>query len=242
MFISDILTSSDKYQSGIVRLTIPKADGSGFYSDPIVGLIENDISFKLGTTWGSIIPNMSSLSEFTQIIDSQNIFSWVSSSTAAWKGTEPFQFDLTFYLVTYKYKQTPSILTQVERLASLCALYADKDNFATVKVHGGYKMHLADANNSGTNSTGRSYFTSGDLKNMSPVDLATKVYETGSEGLIVMELGNFMRIPKLLINNMTFTPSSVQVEDKVPLYVKVDASFRTHRALLVKDIEYMFGG
>lgn len=235
MFLTKIFTNSDKYQSGIVRLTIPKADGSGNYEKPIIGLIDNDINFKLGTSWGSIIPNMSSISEFTQIIDQQNIFSWVSASTAAWKGTEPFQFDLTFYLVTFKYKQSPSIMSQVKQLASLCALYTDSSNFATVKVHGGYKMHLAEANNQGAN-------VNDFINNKNIEGLAQKVVSSGGEGLITMELGNSLVINKLLINNMTFTPSSVQVEDGVPLYVKVDASFRTHRALLVKDIEEMFKG
>jgi len=231
MYLEDILTSTE-YKSGIVKFTLPDAKGTGDFHE-VKGLVEQDIAFKMGVSWGSVLPDMTTFSEMSQIINSSNIVSWVSSSTGAWKGTDPFTFDLTFYLVTYKYNQSPSIKQQARWFADLCALYVDGDNFATVQVHGGYKLDLADSNNSPRDT----FFDS----NLNPNSDNIRKLLSSNKGLIAMELGDSIKVDKLLINNVTITPSSVQVQKGVPLYIKVDASFRTHRSLKVDDVSVILG-
>lgn len=229
MYIENLLNNNET-PPGTVSLILPNANADGG-THTIKGLIEQDVAFDMGVSWGSIIPNMESLTQFSQIVNNQNVFTWVSSSSAAWKGTDPFNFKITFWLVTYKYGQYP-IKQQALALAKLCALYCDGENFATAKVHGGYTLNLGDSN--------KSFRNIGFDKDFNPNSKILSKLVKQNQGLITMKLGGSLTIDKLLVEKVTLTPSSVQVDKDTPLYIKVDATFRTNRALLVSDLENMF--
>lgn len=222
--------NSGQFKSGRVAFTIPDAENSGTYH-ALVGLVEQDIKFKSGITWGSIMPDLQTLNEISQIVNSQNMVSWISSSTGSWKSTKPFEFDITFYLVTHsldKAKQPHNIKEQASWLVKMCALHTT--DFATARVHGGYTLNLIQDNE---HQSASSYFTPDGKINPAHARKLTEV----NDGLITMVLGDTMVIDKLLVQNVDITPSSVQVASGIPLYIKVDASFRTHRALLTEDID-----
>lgn len=212
-----------KKKSGVVTLTIPDPVNVGS-TTTLTGLLTESPSISLQNSWGSLFPDISTLSDFSQLVGSQNIISWLAASQAGWKGTDPLAIGIEFYMISYK--KGINIKLEVAKLMKMATLYSEDGlvGLATVQVHGGYSNNYTVNNNQ--------FF--------SDVSAAQNSLNAEKVGLIKMEIGDQLRLNTLLLSDIQVTPSTVQVDSGVPLYIKVVANFRTYRTLLTTDIDYMY--
>jgi len=211
---------------GIINLNIPDPSGNGTFTS-IDGFLSENPSMSFQNNWGSIFPDFNALGEMSQLMGSKNIFSWLASTQAGWKGTEPINIGTEFYVISYDSKASKNIKEQVKVLIKMASLYQGTGLLEneSVMVHGGYS-------NNYWKSTGEFFQNEEDFKS----DLTST-----KTGLITMTIGNQMTIKKLLLSDVNVTPSTVQVASGIPLYIKVSANFRTYMAPIASDIDDIFG-
>ena len=221
LLLNQIFTNT---KSGIVKLDLPTGT-------TVTGLLVNDPSIKVRNQWGTIMPESEDLNQLLMMAGRQNLFSWVSASSAAWKSTDPLTLGLDFYLLSYD--KNSNVKGQASALLSLAALGdVEGSSFAEatqVQVHGGYKIDLFDSNSKLTKSTIDSYLQ----------EAAGKL-AGDKAGTITIRIGDQIKLKNMLLDECTAEHSRVQVASGVPLFIKITATFRLCRAPLTADIEGIY--
>ena len=242
LFLDGIFDMSSDSPSTI-RLGVP-LETSGNTRGVLRGLVIGDPTFSAQNKWGPIINDLSNLTDFSSLMGSSSMFSWVSASTMCWKGTTPLNINVEFYLINYK--KGLNLGENLKNLVKLASLNADPDatelgqNFK-VKVHGGYAASVFESN--------KDIFNNVDFKSASDLSMEKVPFSRDSlgniEGSVWISFGHSLRIKNLLLNKIDVTKSTVEVADQnggsiEPLYYRVSASFTGIKPLITTDVDYMF--
>lgn len=242
LFLDGIFDMSSDSPSTI-RLGVP-LETSGNQREVLRGLIIGEPSFSAQNKWGPIINDLSNLSDFSSLMGSSSLFSWVSASTMCWKGTTPLNIGVEFYLINYK--KGLNLRENLKNLVKLASLNADPDatdlgqNFK-VKVHGGYAASVLESNKDIFNNMDFK-----DLKDFKKENIPFSRDEAGNiEGSVWISFGHSLRIKNLLLTKIDVVKSTVEVADQMgtniePLYYRVSASFTGIKPLITTDVDYMF--
>lgn len=230
------MMNNTSYKSGKITLKIPPvegdADGDESKYVEIVGLLEGDVSLSMGVEWGPILPDMENIANMGGLLGSKDIYSWIQSSAVFWKGCKPLEFKVDFYLITLDRSQ--DIKKDAKHLAQLVSMYTI-DKTITGTIHGGYYVDYA------TNNGKLNVFTTS-TSNGHTADTQLLSSLIGATNTATVIIGDQMVIRNLLLTNITLTSSSVQVDNGKPLFIKVEANFRSNRALISTDLDQIFGG
>lgn len=247
-------------QGGTVTLALPDCKG-GIVG--IQGYLTEDPRVELKNNWESIISDLGAINDFMQLANIGPA-SWLSTSKAAWKGTEPIKLGLNFYLITHKKAQLSNgsgldlpISKQAAHLARLASVAPGGDSggissMLKVNVHGGYRPDYfqRNADFAGSNNAASA------LNSVSDSDFGSDSFasaDTGGTVSIVINGGGkrTMRFHKMLLESVNFTTSTVRTgywngnvfhTSSEPLYIKVDAQFRLMHAATLADVTRMFTG
>ena len=221
------------YITGTVSGWMSQGQVGGRYSIPVGygykalrAFCTEDITITLGNEWDSILPNINTLTKISQYWNEGNIVTWLSSTKASWKASKPLTFPLTFYVFSFSRDQE-SALKLIEPLVEFAGIDQgngrwDAFNLSgnSIRVHGGYRV---DAFESNEQYIQKSIFTKDD------------------NSTFKIHFGNKICIDNLLLGNIQVTHSNVYVESGVPLYVKVQANFRTVGVPTIYDIRRWYG-
>lgn len=234
LLLNQLFTNS---KSGIVTIEVPvlgEYTGKSGGTATIKGILVNDPKIQVQNQWGNILPGTDDLNQLLQAAGSRNLFSWVSASSAAWKSSEPISLGLDFYLISYNRRS--HIKGQVASLMSLAGLAPTGEggfSAATqVQVHGGYKIDLLESNSDLRDEQGIMGYLSTAVSRLSG--------KGRQAGTISVTIGDQLHINNLLLQDCSAEPSTVQVEQGVPLYIKVTTVMRMFRAPLTSDIYGIF--
>lgn len=249
--------------AGTVVLSLPPK------GDLIEGYLTEDPAIQLKNNWEALIPDLGFLNDFSNLAGFGSK-SWIGTTQASWKGTEPIVIDLNFYLITCRKKQITSetgtgmdmpVSIQATKLAQLAAIDPDGggsgkngDMFDTINVgiHGGYKPQVFARNEEFDKKKPLDKINSikDDLANMGGVGLSDD--QDGTIQIVINGGGNRTAVfSKMLLESVTFNPSTVRtgywegntfIKSKEPLYIKVSAKFRLSHAATVADVTRMFTG
>ncbi len=255
--------------AGQVAISCPDCKGGWV---EIVGFLAEHPSIRMGNKWDSLISDLGTINEFTQLAQ-WGASSWISTSKMAWKGTDPIMVTLDFYLLTYLKSQVDGtgndgaapISKQAQYLAQLAAISEDPDASGAlaglkVQVHGGYKPNYFEDNQGVFN-----HGNLGALLNSSERNSSNSYREIddskGTCSIVINGNGmNTIILENMLLENLEMTPSTVRagywqgITNKgisqqavfrgsaEPLYIKVNAGFKLARAATVQDVARMFGG
>ena len=262
LFIKQI---ADKL-AGQVAFSLPE-DAATLKYNHVIGFLSEHPTIRMGNKWESLISDLGSINEFTQIAGLGQA-SWVSTSKMAWKGTDPISVSLDFYLITYLKSQVDGqtvgnimpVSKQAECFAKLVAVSQNEqaDGFfkgIRINVHGGYKPNYFENNNDVFNNVTNALSKENSI-----------FKEGGDDGNGTCQIvinGNGMNtviLKDMLLESLEMTPSTVRagywngIENKginqtasfkgsgEPLYIKVSASFKLAHATTVSDVMGMFGG
>lgn len=263
--------------AGTVVFSLPNCENnrdndSGSYKYTIVqAFLSEDPVINMKNNWESIIPDATALSDFTQLAGI-GATSWISTSKASWKGTDPITVTLNFYLLTYRMSQIRGgsknpqdmpVTEQAARFAQLLAI-SPKDKAVNsgklsdfgINVHGGYRANYFESNsdfsgnkqNEASENSYRTFMQNGLDSCLDDAD--------GTIQFVINGGGHTSAVfTKMLLQDATFTPSPVRcgywtthngvrtfTTSKEPLYIKVSATFRLMHAATVKDAVRMFTG
>lgn len=259
LFINTIADS----MAGTVIFSLPSATTPGKEID-VEGYLTEDPTIKLQNNWEAIIPDISMINDFAQIAG-LGAKSWIATSSASWKGTEPIKLSLNFYLITCRMKQLTGggkgpdmpISEQASAFAQLCAISpggsgGENDGITSsinVNVHGGYKPQVFNRN---ADFSGKS---------KDELDWDTKLSslyndmiqnDTGTIQIVINGNGYpSMVFRKMLLEGITFNASTVRagywngsnfVKSSEPLYIRCSADFRLAHAATVDDAARIFTG
>ena len=97
LFLDGIFSKATNSPSS-VGITFPVGDNQ---FEKLVGLMIGDITFSAQNKWGPVINDLTNLADFSALVGSQDLVSWISASTMCWKGTEPLSIGIEFYLINY---------------------------------------------------------------------------------------------------------------------------------------------
>lgn len=220
------------YVTGTVSGWMEAGQVGGRYSIPVgygyKGLrafCTEDVSISLGNEWGSILPNVSAITNFSQLWNEGNVVTWLSATKASWKASKPLTFPLTFYVFTLS--KNESALKLIEPLVEFASVDQGNGRFDifnlsgnSVRVHGGYRVNPFESTEQYIHS---SQFTEDD------------------NSTFKIHLNNKVCIDKLLLGDIQVTQSNIFVQSGEPLYVKVQANFRTVGVPTVYDVRRWFG-
>ena len=269
LFIDTIANSC----AGVALFSLPtvgssEKDGFGGYTT-VVGFLSEDPSISMKTNWEAVIPDATSLSDWSQL-SGMGAVSWIASSKASWKGTDPITLTLNFYLLTYRTAQLTGKLNgdprnapvseQAARFAALLAVSPKQGSdgkFADygINVHGNYRANYFEDN---TNFEGNKHNPASDERYSRLLANANEnIDDNDSTVNIIINGGGkpSQFFSKMLLSDATFTPSPVRCgywtkegNNKVfntssePLYIKVQATFRLAHTATVRDAIRMFTG
>ena len=234
-----------------VFITIPNQSDKLSLSDEsasLVGLMIGDPTWGAANSWGTIINDVSNLTDISSLIGSESMFSWINASTMCWKGTAPLNIGIEFYLINYK--KDLDLESKLRSFVKLASLYRDPDatvgaNFK-VLVHGGYAADVITGNK-------KLYDSARDvagLRNREGLDsVISGVYGTSenAKGSVQLQFGHKSKISNLLLSKVNVTESTIEVADQngrnvKPLYYRVSAQFTGVKPLLTVDVDKMFVG
>lgn len=249
LFLDGIFNENYNSPSSVI-ITMPYPSGKAIDSPPqLTGLMIGDPTWGAANTWGTVINDISNLSDISSLVGSESMFSWINASTMCWKGTAPLSLGIEFYLINYKKNQNPSLEKNLRSFVKLASLYRDADatvgeNFK-VLVHGGYAADILDGN--------AKYFTKSvkDVENLKETEvsgLSKDLYKNGNaKGSVQLQFGHKSTISNLLLSKVNVTESTIEVADQEgknikPLYYKVSAQFIGVKPLLTVDVDRMFVG
>lgn len=262
LFLNTIADS----MAGTVIFSLPSATTPGQCID-VEGYLTEDPTIKLQNNWEAIMPDLGMINDFAQIAG-LGAKSWIATSSASWKGTDPIQVSLTFYLITCRLKQLTGggkgpdmpITEQASAFAQLCAVSAgdagggSSDGFFSslnVNVHGGYKPQVFSRNSefSGKEKESITANLDTELTNMYGKMINN---DTGTIQIVINGNGYpSMMFTKMLLNDITFNASTVRagywrngvfIKSKEPLYIRCSANFRLAHAATVDDAARIFTG
>lgn len=250
LFLDGIFNEDYNSPSSVI-ITMPYPSGKAIDSPPqLTGLMIGDPTWGAANTWGTVINDISNLSDISSLVGSESMFSWISASTMCWKGTAPLSVGIEFYLINYKKNQNPSLEKNLRSFVKLASLYKDADatvgeNFK-VLVHGGYAADILEGN--------AKYFTKSvkDVENLKGTEvsgLSRDLYnkDGNAKGSVQLQFGHKSTISNLLLSKVNVTESTIEVADQEgknikPLYYKVSAQFIGVKPLLTVDVDRMFVG
>jgi len=211
LLISRLLNKS---RSGVVELTVPRADGKGYYDKTIKGCLTDNIVLRLGNNWQAVLPSTDAITKASNIAGiNEELLAWLGSTQAAWMGSEPLTLGLTFYL--FSLNDSSRVKEDVIKLAKLAVPTAT--SATSVIVHGGYKPNVLSGNKELINNS------------IDPVYISIKI-------------GGQFTLTNMLLVDISPEYSIVEVKSKNPLYAKVTANFRTYKTMTSAEIETMLGG
>ena len=254
LFLDGIFDESNVSPSSVI-ITMPnpsKKEIGG--SVELTGLMVGDPSWGAANSWGTVINDVSNLTDISSLLGSESMFSWINASTMCWKGTSPLSIGIEFYLINYKQDQRGSngrtLEENLRSFVKLASLYKDPDatggsNFK-VLVHGGYAADVLSGND-------KAYFdgvkVARDLSNKNASKLNESLYgsSTSAQGSVQLQFGHKSKISNLLLSKVNVTESTVEVADRSggnikPLYYRVSAQFTGVKPLLTVDVDRMFVG
>lgn len=249
--------------AGTVIFSLPSATTPGKYID-VEAYLSEDPTIKLQNNWEALIPDISMINDFSQLAG-LGATSWIATSSASWKGTDPISVGLNFYLITCRKQQLTGggkgpdmpISEQASAFAQLCAISTgggsgEQDGlFGSIKVnvHGGYRPQVFNRNADFAGLSENKY--DWDTK------LASMYNDTinNDQGTIQIAInGNgypSMIFTKMLLTDITFNTSTVRagywngsnfVKTSEPLYIRCSANFRLAHAATVDDAARIFTG
>lgn len=205
--------------AGQVAFSLPYMDeqGSASYKEVIAFLSEDPV-IKLGNKWESLIPDLGSINEFTQLAGIGQS-SWISTSKMSWKGTDPITVNLNFYLITYLKEQVDGktskrgvdpISKQATYFARLAAITSDANGGilgTRVNVHGGYKPnYFQDNNNNFLNNSNIATLKAGNYSTLSDDD-----NDTHTCHIVINGNGKpSVVLRNMLLESLDMTPSTVR--------------------------------
>ena len=218
--------------AGMALFSLPGTQvtgGLGTYTN-VIGFLSEDPSINMKTNWEAIIPDATAISDWTQL-SGMGAVSWIASSKASWKGTDPITLTLNFYLLSYKTAQLNGagvakdprnmpVSQQAARFAALLAVSpkitgegAGKYAGFGINVHGNYRANYFEDND---------YFT-GNEKSEENNDRTLRLLKDATENInmnseddstvnIVINGGGkpSQYFSKMLLSDATFTPSPVR--------------------------------
>ena len=228
--ITNLMTTG---KSGTVTFTLPNANGEG-NAPPITGLLMGDTSsIKLSNKWQAVLPSIDAITLASQIIDSSaDAMAWLRSTQSAWMGSEPLRLTIPFYL--FSMDASSNITKQVNYFQALMSPWQNGNSEFSVKIHGGYKPEVFTGQWTAGNTAGSG--SVGIPQSNVAIDNNLRV----NQGLITIQVGNQFRLKNMLLEDLMFDQSVVQVSDGNPLYIKVTASFKSFRVLFSQEIVNMF--
>ena len=210
--------------TGTVAFSLPNC-GDDKYTI-VQGFLSEDPVINMKNNWESIIPDATALSDFTQLAGI-GATSWIATSKASWKGTDPITVTLNFYLLTYRLSQVNGstsknpqdmpVTEQAARFAQLLAVAPKQEGETSgrfsefsISVHGGYRANYFEANQEFT----------GLQKNKASEDAFNSfmagVNEIGDDAdntiqFVINGGGHTSAVfTKMLIQDASFTPSPVR--------------------------------
>lgn len=147
LFINTIADSL----AGTATFSLPACDGTNNFVI-VDGFLVDNPTINMKNEWGSLLPDITSLNDYAQLAG-VGMTSWLSTSKAAWRGTDPITLTLSFYLLTYRKAQIDGTGTgrdlpvskQAAYFAQLAALRTG-DHGIDVGVHGGYRPDVYQRN------------------------------------------------------------------------------------------------
>ena len=252
LFLDGIFDSEKKNDSpSTVYITIPNPSSKPSTNDRLVsltGLMIGDPTWGAANTWGTVINDISNLTDISSLVGSPSMFSWINASTMCWKGTAPLSIGIEFYLINYKKGLT--LESDLRAFVKLASLYKDPDatvgeNFK-VLVHGGYAADILHGNK-------KLFDSAKDVENLKGREginsVISGVYGTNAnaQGAVQLQFGHKSKISNLLLSKINITESTIEVADQSggnikPLYYRVSVQFTGVRPLLTVDIDRMFVG
>lgn len=231
----------------MVRITMPNTSKANpdLATINLTGLMTGDPSFSAGNKWGTILQDLSNLAEFSSIIGSESMWSWIGASTMCWKGTNPLGVGFDFYLINYAPNMSPNLEDSLKKLVKFAALErSDKIiSAAQVTAHGGYQADILSDNNT---------FFNKDLKasDIAGLNELSRLSNLGKQsghnpGALQVQFGNKLIIRNLLLSKIDVTASNIEVanldgSNRKPLFYRVQTQFTGVRPLLTGDVDYMF--
>lgn len=236
--------------AGVASFALPDCEGGKVVID---GFLSEDPVISMKNNFDSVISDLSGVNDFMQLADIDTA-SWMSTTKAAWKGTDPITVQFNFYLLTYKtaqlhngYGKDLPVSKQAAYFARLLSVTpggADGQLGSTlrVNVHGGYRPDYYQRNST------FSGFSIANAQNQNYYNGDT----SGTCSIIVNGGGRrTLYLNKMLLQDATFTPSTVRtgywsnntfITSSEPLYIKVNASFRLMHAATLADATRLFTG
>ena len=218
--------------AGMALFSLPGTQvtgGLGTYTN-VIGFLSEDPTINMKTNWEAIIPDATAISDWTQL-SGMGAVSWIASSKASWKGTDPITLTLNFYLLSYKTAQLSGkgaakdprnmpVSQQAARFAALLAVSpkitgegAGKYAGFGINVHGNYRANYFEDND---------YFT-GNEKSEENNDRTLRLLKDATENInmnseddstvnIIINGGGkpSQYFSKMLLSDATFTPSPVR--------------------------------
>lgn len=240
----DGIFSSVMSSPSSVRLSIPNPSDKGFTLD-LVGLIIGDPTFSTQNKWGTVINDVSNLTDVTALLGTSSMFTWINASTMCWKGTAPLSLSIEFYLLNYR-SDGPNLEKELKNLIKLSALAPGEGALkgVTAVPHGGYASDIFSNNY-------KSFFTKDTtFSNVNTSDLnqaSSDLYSAGgyAKGAVTVDFGHKMSIRNLLVSRVNVTKSTTEVAsfnggNIKPLYYRVSVQFTGVRPLLTTDVDAMF--
>lgn len=251
IFLTNIFSTASKSPSS-VRITLKSSpnssnklgakENSANGKIELIGLMTGDPTFSAQNKWGTILNDVSNLTDISSLIGSESLFTWISASTMCWKGTSPLSMGIEFYLINFQ--QGLRLEEKLRELVKLASLELNSnsrvDSKFRVLAHGGYMADVLSDNQ----SVLRKYFTASipsaaGLKDAPEID-ASKI--TGS---ISVQFGNKSRISNLLLSKIDVTESVIEVAEQngsspKPLYYRVNAQFTGVQPLVSTEVDEIF--
>lgn len=270
LFINTIADSC----AGTALFSLPGTTGTGGYNNytNVIGFLSEDPSINMKSNWEAIIPDATSLSDWSQL-SGMGAVSWIASSKASWKGTDPITLTLNFYLLTYRMAQLTGkeqgdprnmpVSKQAARFAALLAVAPKKEGGKYsgfgISVHGNYRANYFEDN---VNFSGIQKSDENDTRYQTFLIDGQEALNTASQddstvNIVINGGGKPSQFfSKMLLADATFTPSPVRcgywtknssgqrqfIKSSEPLYIKVGATFRLTHTATVRDAVRMFTG
>lgn len=248
LFLDGIFDGGNNSPSS-VTITVPNPSKKNIGgSVELTGLMVGDPTWGAANTWGTVISDITGLSDISSLVGSESMFSWINASTMCWKGTAPLNIGIEFYLINYK--AGLDLERKLRSFVKLASLYKDPDatvgaNFK-VLVHGGYAADVITGNKKLFDST-RDVES---LKGREGLEsIVSGVYGTSADaqGAVQLKFGHKSKISNLLLSKVNVTESTIEVADQKggnikPLYYRVSAQFTGVKPLLTVDVDKMFVG
>lgn len=248
LFLDGIFDDNNISPSSII-ISMPNPSGKGITNPTLTGLMIGDPTWGASNKWGTVINDITNLTDISSLVGSESMFSWINASTMCWKGTDPLSMSVEFYLINYRRGQRPSLEENLRSFIKLASLYKDPDATAgkdfKVLVHGGYAADILSGNS-------KAFYTAGDVSHLKGKNLkaiSDKLYggKEDAQGSIQVQFGHKSTISNLLLAKVNVTESTIEVADQnggniKPLYYRVSAQFVGVKPLLTVDVDRMFVG